>query len=66
MLSFYGSELSLINECFRLGNNKTRRSSYLSLSRIHAKGKKLEKGEIWNPKLIKFQQRLSESSCDFA
>ena len=57
MLSFYGSEVSLINECFMLGNNKTGRSSYLSLSRIHAKGKKLEKGEIWNPKLIKFQQR---------
>ena len=66
MLSFYRSELSLIDECFMHGSNKTGLSSYLSLSRIHAKGKKLEKGEIWNPKLIKFQQRLSESSCDFA
>ena len=62
----YRSELSLIDECFMHGSNKTGFSSYLSLSRIHAKGKKLEKREIWNQKLIKFQQRLSESSCDFA
>ena len=53
VLSFYRSDLSLIDECFMHGGNKTGLSSYLSLSRIHAKGKKLEKGEIWNPKLVK-------------
>ena len=43
MLSFYRSELSLIDECFMHGGNKTGLSSYLSLSRIHAKGKKTRK-----------------------
>ena len=39
----YRSELSLIDECFMHGSNKTGLSSYLSLSRIHAKGKKTRK-----------------------
>ena len=54
----YRSELSLIDECFMHGSNKTGLSSYLSLSRIHAKGKKLEKREIWNQKLIKLLMYL--------